>query len=76
MSATERKSDDVSIEAVNLYSRLALASDGRMCAITNMLDGDGDDTDEPDRALAIVVHYDEETWVSLDLSDFRDVGVN
>lgn len=61
----------VSIVAVNLTGRIALANDDTICDITNLLDADGDETDNPDEAIAAVACYDDETWFSIRLDDFE-----
>lgn len=58
------------IVAVDITNRLALASDDRLCEITNLFDSDGEETDDPDEATSAVVRYDDGKWFSLSLLDY------
>lgn len=53
--------------ALNLGQREAFLDDGRTCPITNMLDADGDETDDPEEAR-------EDEWLALHLGDFGAVA--
>lgn len=48
----------VELCSVSLGQRLAMLTDGQIIPITNMLDCDGDDTDEPSEARAFVAGPD------------------
>ncbi len=58
------------IVAVNVQARQALASDDRLCEITNLYDSDGEETNDPDEATGAVVRYDDGKWFSLSLLDY------
>lgn len=60
--------------AINLNARRAMRTDGELCEITNMLDCDGDETNDPEEALAVVVDLGEDAgegrWAAVDVADF------
>lgn len=59
------------VEALNLDQRNALMSDGSIRKITNMLDIDGDETDDAVAAMSCVVKERDDRWHTLNLCDFR-----
>lgn len=59
------------VRAVNLDLRKVMLDDGELANITNLLDADGDETDDPELAEAAVFQYPSGRWGSLDLSQFR-----
>lgn len=62
--------DDLDVIAINLPAGLARMEDGSTREITNMLDCDGDETDDAVAALAVVVKDRDDRWLTLDLLDF------
>ena len=42
------------IEAINLHDRQALLTTGEVIPITELFDDEGDETDDPDEAVAFV----------------------
>lgn len=59
-------------EAIKVFSRLALLSDGTTVPITNLFDGDGDETDDPDEAVSFVAG-DGDRWFTGLVSDYAEV---
>jgi LDH2 family malate/lactate/ureidoglycolate dehydrogenase len=53
----------VRIEAINLGRRLALTDTGEQLPITDMFDEDGDETDDPDKAVAVIIKAGEDHWI-------------
>lgn len=62
------------VEAVNVGRRIALLTDGRTVPITNLLDGDGDETDDPAEAVAFVAGADDQ-WFAAQLADYETRGL-
>jgi len=66
--------DTPTVDGVNLRARLALISDGTTRPITNMLDVDGDETDDPADAVSVVCGGPDaagrDCWWALDLADY------
>jgi hypothetical protein len=60
------------VESIHLAKRLALLSDGRTVPITQLLDGEGDETDNPAAATAFVAGAGKE-WFSGATSDYQQV---
>lgn len=58
------------VVAVNLGKRIALLDDGSVIPITDMLDADGDITDDPEDAVTAVAGADAE-WLAFSLCDFE-----
>ena len=67
---------DIHIVAVNVAARIALASDGRECPVTNLLDSDGDETEDTEAAVTAVVHYADDKWFTILLSEYDPVKNN
>lgn len=61
---------DLHIVAINRTDRLALASDDRLCEITNMFDAEGEETDDVEDATAAVVRYADDKWFTITLADY------
>lgn len=55
--------------AINLEARKMLLDNGVIVPITNMFDGEGRDTDDPDEAVSIVAGDDAQGWYSILLED-------
>ena len=64
------------IVAVNVSDRLALASDDRECAATNLFDSDGDETEDTDAAVAAVVRYADDKWFTIVLAEYETGASN
>lgn len=62
----------IDVQAINLTKRLALLSDGATVPVTNLLDADGDETQEPAQAVGFVAG-EGGTWFAGLLSDFDAV---
>lgn len=62
------------VVSVNLGRREALLSDGRVVPVTNMLDADGDDTEDPAEAVGFVSGAGSEWFVDA-VSDFEGASV-
>lgn len=58
------------IEAVNLTARTALTDDGEAIPITQMLDANGDQTEAPSEAVAVVAGRFGQ-WFCVDLRQFE-----
>lgn len=58
------------IIAYNLHDRTAVADDGTVVAITNLIDEDGDETDDLDEAVVFVCGNDTIGWFSEAFADF------
>lgn len=56
--------------AVNRVDKLVFYDDNVVRPFVNMLDGDGDETDDPMQALAVVVMINENCWQCIDLRNF------
>jgi|JI8StandDraft_1071087.scaffolds.fasta_scaffold323891_2 hypothetical protein len=67
---------DINIIAINVHARLALASDDTECEITTLFDADGEETDDEDEAVAAVIRYADNSWFSIELSDYSEDAVN
>ena len=52
----------VEVLAINLEARTALLSDDRIVPITNLIAGDGDETNDPAEACAYVAKGGESQW--------------
>lgn len=65
------------IEAVGLETGIVLLETGIVLPITNMLDGDGDETEEFDEVMTVVAGTDEFGWLTICLgADIDDVTVH
>ena len=58
------------IRAINLKERVAVTDTQVMCRISNLLDVDGDETDDYEFAVAFVVELPGGVWASCSVSDF------
>lgn len=61
------------IVAVKLAERTVMTEAGDILPITNMLDFLGDETDEADEVVALVIEVDDEHWGIVDLGNFTPV---
>lgn len=61
----------VNIIAVNRKLRLALDSENNEGRITNLIDSDGDDTDDLEGAVTGVVEWPDGTWSAVDFRDYE-----
>lgn len=61
-------------EAIKLFSRVALLSDGTTVPITNLYDEEGDETDAPDEAVSFVAG-DGDRWLSGLVNDYEEASV-
>lgn len=57
-------------EAINLAQRLFLDSAGMLYPITNLIDGAGEETDDPAAAVCVVAGAGNR-WYSISLADFE-----
>lgn len=64
------------IVAVNRSAWLVLTDDGETVNITNFLDVDGDETDNPDNAEFAIVQTSDGQWWSVTLNLFDPAVVN
>lgn len=62
----------MAINAVKALSRLALLSDGTTVPITNLLDADGDETDDPNEAVSFVAGEGDRWFTGL-CADFEEM---
>lgn len=63
------------VVAVNVGRREAVLDDDTVIPITNLLDDEGEETDDPEEAVAAVACEAEDRWHTIDLRDFtRDVN--
>lgn len=53
----------------NLGQRLYIDEDGTLCEITNMYDSDGDETEESDRTVVIVVKRSDTEWLTVNVTE-------
>ena len=56
----------------NLAQRLFVDDDGTVCPITNMYAADGDETDRPDLAVAIVAKRSDGEWLTVRVNEDDD----
>jgi hypothetical protein len=64
------------IFAVNRSRRVAITHDGHECALTNLFDADGEETDDADIAFAAVCQLPDGLWATIDLTQFDPVSVH
>lgn len=57
------------LAALDLHQGWVVLEDQRVGEITDMYDDEGDDTDDPDEAHAIVAKFGEDYWISVDISE-------
>ena len=62
--------NSLDITAINVRDRKALASDDTLCTITQLLDLDGDETEDEETSLVAVIRYNDDNWFTVKLSDF------
>ena len=62
--------ENLLITAVNRGLRLVLTTDGRFLPISDYLDSDGEETDNPEEAVIAIVNAGD-SWAVLDLRDFE-----
>lgn len=60
--------------ALNRHERKIFYDDGVCRPFVNMFDRDGDETDDPAEAVAVVVMIDEHHWNAIDLRMFDETG--
>lgn len=58
------------IDVLSLEDRLAITSTGRHLQITQMLDCYGDETDDPDEAVAAIAPDPGHGWWTICVADF------
>jgi len=57
------------MSAFNLAQRIYIDDDWTVCEITNMIDSDGEETDDPDAAAFIVAKRSEGEWITVKVID-------
>ena len=63
------------IEYLNLTQKFLVLSDNQILEITNMMDGEGDNTDDPEVAESIVAGPDKnEQWWAVNISSLQSGG--
>lgn len=60
----------VDVAAVNVRKRTAMLQDGTMFRLTELLDRDGDNTEDPDQAVAAIGKLPDGSWVAINLGEF------
>lgn len=66
----------VNITAINKFRRLVITKEYGVCHIESMLDSDGDYTDDPNEAVAVVFQLSDGGWSFAICSDFDKVELN
>lgn len=66
----------VELCSVQLVKRLAMLTDGQIIGITELLDEDGDPTDDPNEAAAFVAGPDAEGKFHEDILQYYGVSKN
>ena len=62
------------IACVNRALRVAVTEDGQELPVTNMFDGDGDETDDVDAAVTCVAGPDKDgLWLTIDFAEMESV---
>lgn len=64
------------VSAINIGQGMALTDTDETCAISVLLDDDGDETDVPERALVAVVLLPNGKWEAVDLRLFDAVRIS
>ena len=64
------------IIAINRIDLSALTDDGSVCPITNLLDADGDQTDDVSEAVVAIVRVAIDEWHVVILSDYETAQVH
>lgn len=67
---------DVCVIAVSVRQRLAVLDDGETFPLVTLLDDEGDATDDPDEAVVVVGQLADARWVTIDMREFIDAGLN
>ncbi len=62
--------------AINLEARLLLLDDDTTAPITNMLDNQGHETDDPELAVFVVGGNDAHGWWALRVEDYELAPLN
>ena len=63
------------VVATTRHGRLAVLEDGSVCALSILLDADGDETDDPDEAVTGVVDLPDGTFAVVVFCDFDVVPI-
>ncbi len=63
----------MTVAAINRRTRLAILDSGAVVPISNMIDIDGYETDNPDECLHAIVQLPCGTWECCDMRDFENV---
>lgn len=58
--------------AANWFTRFAILSDGSTVPVTNLFDGDGEETNDPDQAVTFVAG-DGDRWFAGLCADYEEV---
>lgn len=61
---------------LNLTRRVMEYDDGYQVPITNMLDSEGEETDDPDEAVVVVGGDDQTGWHALRMEDYEPLKLN
>ena len=64
------------IEALNRALRIILLDDGKTYPITNWFDQNGDDCDPDDAEFAVAGPDSNGKWYTIELGDYRHLGVH
>ena len=59
----------------NLAERVLIYNDGTVCEITNLLDADGDETDDIDDAAMVVCQMANGQWLTIRVNEDSDEPV-
>lgn len=61
------------MSSYNLAQRIYIDDDGSLCAITNVYDADGEDTDDCELARVVVVRRSANEWFAVRVNEPDDV---
>lgn len=61
---------DVEFEMINLEQRIAVTTSWDVWPVTNLIDHNGDMTENPDEALAAVVRAPDGYFIAVDLGEY------
>ncbi|MBP2508107.1 hypothetical protein J2855_001742 [Agrobacterium tumefaciens] len=64
------------IAAVNLSHMIAVTDDGIVCEITNMFDGNGDETDDFNSAVVGIVRVGDDELFTVVFEDYETARVH
>lgn len=67
---------ELEIVAINRQRRIALCKNMYQCRITDLFDSNGEETDDPDEAIAAVVHLPDDTWTCILFEEFAPINMN